>query len=300
MKNIVILLIFCLSLMTITSCLKKQNLDDEDLGPAVQPLEVTKALGQAFGKYNYTDIKKNEFTSLMLSRRFQDSLVQNVEQQGITVDNVANSLEKLDLDLIVEDQTYSNGQTSQSTVKWPISIKKSDGANAAAEGSIHTASDAKLPILTFLMFESLAFGSCYDSGNFPETCHQLKVSDFQFKVPIAAANQHNCADSTNCFINARKVELDIVRKYQKDKDGKPNRTHYTVVISPEVPFLSRILQLCSRGIYDISDSGQKILADICYSVNNYAAGQNSAPPPSPAPTPSPAPVPTPPPKSPTP
>lgn len=287
MKCKLLFLIFFLSLFTTTSCLKKQNLDEEDLGPALKPLEVTKALGQAFGSYNYNDIKKNEFTSLMLSQKIQDSLVQNIEQQGIAVDAVANSLEKLDLDLIVQDQTYSNGQTSQSTRKWPITIKKASAATASIENLIHEASDAQSPMLTFLMFESLAFGSCYDSGDFPETCHQLKVSDIQFKVPIAAANQHNCVDSTNCFINARKIEFDIIRKYQKDKDGKPKRTHYTVILSPEVPFLSRVLQLCSRSIYEISNSNQKILADICYSVNNYAAGQNPTPAPTPAPTPTP-------------
>lgn len=276
MKINILLLIIFISFFSMLSCLKKQNLNDEDLGPAINPIEVTKALGQAFGSYDYNEIKKNEFTSLILSQKIQDSVTQNIEQQGITVENVVNSLDKLTLDLIVEDQIYSNGQTSQTTRKWPIEIKKASAANNTSRSLFHSLSDAQSPMLTFLMFESLAFGSCYNEGKYPETCHQLKISDIQFKVPLAAAHQQNCSDLTNCIIPAKKVEFDIVRKYQTDQDGKPKRTHYTVLLSPNVPFLSRVLQLCSRSIYEITNSNQKILADICYSVNNYAAGQPPA------------------------
>lgn len=270
-------IVFVVAILLVTaSCLKKQNLDDDNLGPAINPLEVTKALGAGFGSYDYNEIKKNEFTSIILSQRLQDSLVQNIEQQGITVEASINSLDKLDLDLIVEDQIFSNGQSSQSsTRKWPIEIKK----GTAAANAVKQRSGAQSPLLTFLMFDTLAFGSCVNSGTYPETCHQLKSTTIQYKVPLAAANQHNCSDIMNCYIPAKKIEFDIVRKYQKDQEGKPKRTHYTLVLSPEVPFLSRVLQLCSRGIYEITSSNQKILADICYTVNNYAAGQT--PPPAP-------------------
>ncbi len=277
MKSTIAFCFFCITVFTTSSCLKKQNLDDEDLGPAINAIEVTKVLGQGFGTYDYNDIKKNEFTSILLSQKIQDSVTQNIEQQGITVENAANLIDKLNLDLIVEDQIYANGQTTQSTRKWPLSIKKATSEAVSAAGDITTQSDAQSPMLTFLMFESLAFGSCFDEGKYPETCHRLQVLDFQFKVPIAAASQHGCADVMSCFIPAKKVEFDIVRKYVTDKDGKPKRTHYTVVLSSKVPFLSRVLQLCSRSIYEITNSNQKILADICYSVNNYAAGQAATP-----------------------
>lgn len=275
-------LLFCSLALAFPSCLKKQDLHNEDLGPAVAAIEVTKALGQGFGSYDFNEIKKNEFTSLLLTQKIQDSVTQSIEQQGITVETAMNSVDKLELDLIVQDEIYSNGQTSQSTRKWPIVINKSSQSTAeevgrmALERTAHTMSDAQSPMLTFLMFETLAFGSCFDEGKYPETCHQLKSFDIRFKVPLAAANQHNCVDIMNCYIPAKQVEFDIVRKYQLDQDGNPKRTHYTVLLSPSVPFLSRVLQLCSRSVYEITNSNQKILADICYSVNNYAAGTPTA------------------------
>lgn len=278
-KSLAVLI--CAVTVITTSCLKKQDLHNEDLGPAIASIEVTKALGTAFGSYDYNEIKPKEFTSLLLTQKIQDSVTQSIEQQGITVENSVNAVDKLELDLIVQDELYSNGQTSQSTRKWPIVINKSSDSTAQEVGRMsldrtaHTLSDAQSPMLTFLMFEVLAFGSCFNEGKYPETCHQLKTTNIQYKVPLAAANQHNCPDILNCYIPAKQVEFDIVRKYQLDQDGNPKRTHYTVVLSPQVPFLSRVLQLCSRSVYEISNSNQRILADICYSVNNYAAGTNT-------------------------
>lgn len=281
-KKLLALLIWT-AVVALPSCLKKQDLHSEDLGPAVAAIEVTRALGQGFGSFDFNEIKPNEFTSLLLTQKIQDSVTQSIEQQGITVENSVNAVDKLELDLIVQDEIYSNGQTSQSTRKWPIVINKSEQSTAqevrrmGLDRSAHTMSDAQSPMLTFLMFETLAFGSCFDEGKYPETCHRLKIMDIQYKVPLAAANQHGCADLTNCYIAAKQVEFDVIRKYQTDQDGNPKRTHYTVVLSPLVPFLSRVLQLCSRSVYEITNSNQKILADICYSVKNYAAGTTAPP-----------------------
>ena len=266
------ILICIFTLAAVTSCLKKTDLSQDDLGPAINPIEMTKTLGAGFGSFNYNDIKPGEFTSVLQSQRIQDSVNQNLQQEGITVDSMINDSEKLFLDLIVQKEEYSAGQTSQSTVKWPLTFNKASAKSTMAQAQ----GAASPPVLIFLTFQSLAFGSCYDEGKYPETCHRLTTKDIQYKVPVAAMNQHNCTDPTNCFIPAKKIEFDMISKYATDKDGKPVRTHYTLVLSPHVPFLSRVLQICSRGIYEVSND-QKILADICYTVNNYAAGSATAP-----------------------
>ena len=263
MKWNIFLSIFCIIAMT--SCLKKMDLSQDDLGPAVDPIELTKALGTGFGTFDYNEIKKDEFTSVLYSQRIQDSVNQNIQQEGITVDAITNDSEKLALDVIVQKEEYSGGQTSQSTVKWPLIFKK----GSAKSNSVEIQDNARPPVLTFLTFQSLAFGSCYDEGDFPESCHKLTSTDIQYKVPPADITQHNCVDPNECYIPAKKVEFDMISKYALDKDGKPLRTHYTLVLSPHVPFLSRVLKICTRGIYEMSSANQKILADICYTVNNY-------------------------------
>lgn len=269
------ILLILLSLATVTSCLKKMDLSDDNLGPAIDPVVLTKTLGQAFGTFDYNEIKPNEFTSVMQSQKIQDSNSQNLQQEGISVTSMINDSEKLFLDLVVQTEEYKGGQTTLSApVAWPLTFKKA--AAKAQSDMVQSQEDARPPVLTFLTFQALAFGSCYDEGRYPETCHRLTSKDIQYRVPIAAQNQHNCADPNNCYIPAKEIEFDMISKYATDKDGKPVRTHYTIILSPSVPFLSRVLKICTRGIYEISND-QKILADLCYSVNNYRAG--STPPP---------------------
>ncbi len=89
----------------------------------------------------------------------------------------------------------------------------------------------------------------------------------------AAAYQHSCTDIYNCLIKAKRVEFDLVRKYELESDGKPKRIHYTLILSKQVPFTSRVLRYCTRTLYEIPGATQKILADLCYNVNNYTFGQ---------------------------
>ncbi len=270
MKFMFIALVF-LTLTLNTSCLKKQNLDEEDLGPAIAPAELTKAMTDGFGSLNYGNIKANEFNSYVLTQKIQDSRIDTLEQQDLTIETSVDSAAKLIMDFVVTKTKYSAGQSSQSTRKWHKEYKKeSESSSLSAEFS--TLADNDEPTMMFLVFQNLAFGSCIADGVYPETCHHLEVSDFKFKVPQTASSQHQCTDPDNCFIDARKIEFDMITKNQIDKDGKPKRTHFTVILSKQVPYMSRVLQFCSRRLYDISSSQQKILADLCYNVNSYAFG----------------------------
>ena len=269
-------LIICLSigfLFTTTSCLKKQNLDDDNLGAAIAPVELTRALGSGVGSYDYNEIKPTEFTSVLITQRIQDGITQSVEQQGITVESSSNTSDKLSLGLLVQTESFTGaGQSSQSTARWNIDLSKTEASTSMTELN-KASNESAPPNLMFLTFEQLAFAYCNDSGSAPETCHKLQVEDIQYRVPITAASQHQCADVMNCFISAKKIQFDRLMKTKIDKDGKPRRIHYTVIVSSKVPFLSRMLQLCTRALYEMTGANQKVLADVCYSVNSYAFGR---------------------------
>lgn len=274
MNKVLIFILSASFALTTTSCLKKQDLSSEDLGPAIQPMQLTKAMGEGYGSYDFNEIKKDEFSSLMYSWRLQDSMTQNVWQQGMTVKESINTVDSLKLDVIVQKDTYSNGQTSQSTRDWPLEFTKNAGVNSTSTKKLVTmATDPDAPKLMFLFFQGYAFGSCYDSGTDPQTCHNLSVTDVQYRVPPAAAVQQKCDDVTNCFVPAKKIEYDMLEKAYLDKNGNPNRSHVTMVLSPHVPFLSRFLKLCVRSLFDFTGSNQQTLADVCYTVNNFASGQ---------------------------
>ncbi|MEK6629036.1 MAG: hypothetical protein AABY53_10460 [Bdellovibrionota bacterium] len=261
------------------SCLKKQNLEVENLGSPVPPEQIAAALSDGFGVINYSDIKVNEQSSIVLSQTIQDGATQVLEQQDVTIQAVNNNSATLELNVLANTLKYSGGNTTQSTRIWNKVFTKYSGyafsmnQNADQNAQTNAATDAEEPMYMFQVIQNLALGSCYDDGNYPETCHNLVTSEIDYKVPPGAAHQHACLDIYNCFIKAKKIEFDLIRKYDLESDGKPKRIHYTLILTQQTPFLSKVLRYCTRSLYDIPGVPQKILADLCYNVNNYSFGQ---------------------------
>lgn len=260
------------------SCLKKQNLDEELLSATVGPEDIASALSEGFGPIDYNDMKPNEFSSIILTQTIQDGVSEPVEQQDIGLKNIVNTSSYLQLDFTATVTQYSGGQSSQSTRDWNKVFTKYSGFafsqnHNTNQEQANTTANVTEPLFMFQVIQNLALGSCYDDGDYPETCHNLQVQLVKYKVPSAAAYQHNCPDIYNCYIDARQVEFDLIRKYEIESDGKPKRIHYTLLLSQEVPFTSKVLKYCTRSLYDIQGVPQKILADLCYKVNNYTFGQ---------------------------
>ncbi len=242
-----------------TSCLKKQNLTDDNLGPAIDPNAVTEAFDGGVGPYSYSDIKTGEYTSFVLTQRIQDSYTITLEQQDITIRGVDVSEDSLRLDSTLVRLKYNGPETVKEqrdwTDYWPPTTDHAE----------------EKPTYLFQILENVAFYACRSSEQFPRSCHQLQVTDTKYRVPISVAAQHQCPDIYNCYIDARRIEFDQVNQAELDKDGKPKRTHFSLVISKEVPFLSKLLLYCTKSIYEMRDS-QKILAETCATVNSYKAG----------------------------
>lgn len=264
-KNIIVTLIFS-AIFLGASCLKKQNLLEEAFSAPVPPEQIASALGEGFGYINYNDIKVNDKTSIVLSQTIQDGATQILEQQDVTIESVNNNNTTLELKVLAKIFNPLES-TDVAPVEWnPVFAKYSGYAFA-------TDSSASGPTYLFQVLQNLALGSCYDDGSYPETCHNLSVTSVDYKVPVSSAYQHSCADIYNCYIKAKKIEFDLIRKYEFESDGKPRRLHYTLVLSPSVPFTARVLRYCTRALYDVSGVSQKILADLCYNVNGYTFGQ---------------------------
>jgi hypothetical protein len=258
------------------SCLKKQNLEEDALGDAVAPEQVASALSEGFGQINYDDIKVNDKSSIILTQTIQDGVPQTLEQQDVLIQAVSNTDAALELTVLAKTLTYSgNTQNAETSRVWNKYFTKYSGYAFSMSQNAHAAdaTDVNEPMYMFQVVQNLALGSCYNDGNYPETCHNLTSVDMDYRVPPTSAYQHNCADIYNCTIKAKKVEFDLIRKYELESDGKPKRIHYTFILSPYVPFTSRVLQYCSRSLYDIQGVPQKVLADVCYNVNNYTFGK---------------------------
>jgi hypothetical protein len=294
-KRIVLSLI-ALGIATAASCLKKTDLQVDDLGSAIEAQDIALALDDAFGPIDYNSIKDNEMTDLVISQRIQDGAVQNIQEQNITVKGIENTSSYLRIISHTIMTTFSSSGNVVDERDWDQYFPKYSGfafsvpnkpVTSSADATAPTASklavqskgevsqqatgDLDAPLYTFKLIQSLALASCYDGGTYPETCHNLAVVEFDWKVPAVSANQHGCNDPYNCYIKAKRVEFDLLQKYNLDSDGKPRRVHYSLVLSQEVPFTSRVLEYCTRALYDIG-ADQKVLADMCYKVNRYSFG----------------------------
>lgn len=246
------------------SCLKKQNLEEDNLGTVVSPAQIATAISAGFGLIDYNDIKVNEATSITLSQTIQDGVTQNLEQQNVTVLSVNNNDASLEIEAQAKIFTPPDSTNTAASI-FPIVFTKYQGY------AFRNTSSSDGPIFLFQLMQNLALNSCYDDGDYPETCHNLSIADYDHKIPFSLASQHRSCDATpnNCFIKAKKIEFDLIRKYEIESDGKPKRIHYTLVFSQEVPFTAKVLRYCTRSLYEIPGVPQKILADLCYSVNNY-------------------------------
>lgn len=257
------------------SCLKKQDLQIDDLGSVVAAEEITSALGDAFGPINYNDMKPNEFSSIVVSQRLQDGPVQNIEQQDVTILSINNQPSYLEIKSRALVTTFTSNGNLTDEREWNQYFQKYSGFAFMSSHDTHQNSGAQLsePFFTFLFVQSLALAACDQGGSYPETCHSLSVQEIDYPVPVNSAYQHSCPDQFNCTVKAKIVEFDQLLKYKLDSNGKPHRIHHRFIISREVPFSARVLEYCTRSLYDITGVEQKIMADICYKVNKYTFGQ---------------------------
>jgi hypothetical protein len=258
------------------SCLKRQDLQVEDLGSTIDSEQMAIVLGDAFGDVDYNAIRVNEHTDIILSQRLQDGAPQNIEQQEILVKELENAATFLRIKSLVATTEFSSSGNSTDVREWNQTFPKYNGfafASNQAQQSTTTATQLTAPLYTFQLIQNLALGACYDGGSYPETCHNLQINEIKHRVPPSSAYQHNCPDVYNCTIAAKRIEFDLLQKYNLDENGKPNRVHYSLVISKEVPFTARVLEYCTRAVYNLQGVPQKVLADLCYKVNKYTFGQ---------------------------
>jgi hypothetical protein len=258
------------------SCLKRQDLQVEDLGSTIDSEQMAIVLGDAFGDVDYNAIRLNEHTDIILSQRLQDGAPQNIEQQEILVKELENAATFLRIKSLVATTEFSSSGNSTDVREWNQTFPKYNGfafASNQAQQSTTTATQLTAPLYTFQLIQNLALGACYDGGSYPETCHNLQITEIKHRVPPSSAYQHNCPDVYNCTIAAKRIEFDLLQKYNLDENGKPNRVHYSLVISKEVPFTARVLEYCTRAVYNLQGVPQKVLADLCYKVNKYTFGQ---------------------------
>ena len=96
----------------------------------------------------------------------------------------------------------------------------------------------------------------------------------QYETPPASVAQApNCKGIPNCLLKVVTTKFAFVFM-DTDSEGKElrNKILYEVRLSPEVPYLARVLSQCRQGIVPI-DQSTKIYAKICDKTTSFEAGK---------------------------
>jgi len=107
------------------------------------------------------------------------------------------------------------------------------------------------------------------------TFHNHTVTKVILAPPAAVQNAENCQGIPNCKINATILEFDEVN-WKLDPNGY--KIHYKFAISPDVPQLSRNLQVCKQGSIQVKlpdkpiEEAPRFLVTFCDTVLDFKRG----------------------------
>lgn len=275
----IIIALAAVILLTQTSCLKKQNLEDSNLGPAVNADSVEEKMAEGIGGLDPDDINRNESSNVTAVTTYEDSQSVKLFSQSIIVNSINNmvvsgasvtrfALDYSKVDYLNQNQSFNNfvynldfgyaPDVESSGVAGPSIKQRSDLSIKAAD---------KVPFFMYRAFIVMAAFACREDK---VTCHNLTVQDSQMALSPDLADPRICADTLRCKIPIRKVEYDLVDNNDLQSDGQPTRMHYTFMMSPSLPFFSKVLQYCVRGLVQMEN--RKVLAEDCISVNGFSVG----------------------------
>ena len=278
--KLLILITALFVITTQTSCIEKQNLEESSLGPPVDAASVEEAMADGVGNLDFNDVKVNEGNAATAATTFEDSQVVKVFNQTLIVDSIVDNADKMTINLNYSKQYFQNSNSSFSDVRYPIVITKdnvlsslSNSGKVAVKSKLmskakaETTAEIESPFFLFSVYAYLAVSACREDQ---VTCHNFKFTDSESLLNSQLAHPSICPNTQKCIIPIREIEFDLIDHKIVDANGKPQRSHYTFVASKKLPFFSKVLSYCVRGLVDLG--GRKVLAEDCVNVNNFTVG----------------------------
>ncbi len=268
-SKIIIVSVLAFVAFTQASCMKKQNLEDSNLGPAVSADEVESKMAEGIGVLTPDDINRNESSSLMAVTTYEDSQSVKLFSQSLIVNSIVSDTTMTRINLDYSKTDYLNSNQSFNNFAYPLEFShSSDVESQSVPRQQLTAKAAdKVPFFLYRAFIAMAVFACREEK---VTCHNLTVVDSEMGLSPDLADPRICSDSLHCKIPVRKVEFDLIDNKEIQSDGQATRAHYTFVTSPNLPFFSKVLKYCVRGLVDLES--RKVLAEDCVSINGFSVG----------------------------
>lgn len=297
MKRFGALLILSLGLLVGTSCLKAPPLDT-DHGPAVEPSEVQQAILEAWGDADFNSIRQGDFLYIE-----QDQKVSSLEPRVVykeasdvksrTVNEAQGTITYL---FEVQTQAMENGSFKPITViedpltvpitppssmetpspsptqkaAFPDSLESFQKSMAEGRVGLYSSGPRNHYLGVFTIQTMLL--ACVKDKDWDVSCHNLQVTEGTRPPPMGVASQPQCGGIPGCLIRYKKISFDLVVNLKNADTGevKAEKANYELVISPDVPYLSRLLEFCNQLM--VPTQNQKVLVKLCNKVQNFKVG----------------------------
>ncbi len=276
-----LLVLTCLSLTT--SCMKKLSEDDSD-GPVANATDVQQSLLKAWGNVDPATIQKNEFMYIEKEQKIHDYPAKVVMQEGITVADrqIDTANDQIVYTLLHQINDLSGEESKLSTTEEKIAVPNTQSLVAETMGDLQTAGvherdehgEVKQLNLGIQTIQNMLM-ACVKGADWNVSCHNLKYREELRAAPEYYQNQPNCGGLANCKIRVRIVSFDMIVTTQTNQStAQKQKVQYTIATSPDVPYLSRLMDFCYRGLVYVPAAGQKILVSMCSYVRGLKPGQN--------------------------
>ena len=238
------------------SCLKKQDLSEQNLGPAADPQEVQKQMGDAIGVLDYNDIKENESYSIFTSATLEETQSLSLARQSVRV--LAKNIPVLKI-----MQTYEDYQVKEDSFQ---NTEKELNFDVPKSCSKYKPIACDAPVLT-MDYIAYAIYLCRTENI---SCHNFTVRSIQQSLNPQFFDSKICPSNTSCSVSARQIEFDVANGNVLNDQGQPSKIHFKFVVVPQLPFLSKVLQSCNRKL--IQYGSRKILAEFCDTIVGATSG----------------------------
>jgi hypothetical protein len=266
MKNIFIDFRFALILIALgssLSCVKRPaNFSPEPEEPLSFPT-LFDAVSEGFGNQTMSDLKTGEFTNRITTVQIADltpQVTNQLAQQNLCYDKAKDSYK-----IVQTKEIYSqDGKSSKASTEHNYSFLAPFDNNLVT--SYYTTAQ-----LLYLCDPSQPFNKAENA-----VCSKLVIDDFSAPPPSEVKNSSDCGGLDPCLLDYRRISYyrssDMID--ESSGDTIRNKVFFTALFARNAPFLSRLIEFCQQGIFDI-DKKTSIYAKICERTRNFKVGESN-------------------------
>lgn len=287
------------------SCMKQPELEESDTPATLE--SVQSSLVDAWGTVSPLTMLKGDFLYQETEQKIDTMDAKLALQEGITVSNITETSKEYDYTFLYQSAVISGDNASQSTREDHRSVVKDTNGNTNSTlaqdnvsqaalkvaqlnlhklSSVKTMADDLQMTLGFERLIMLAY-SCKMTDDLQKYCKEnLKVDSCELKCSNLSATsevrpapdlmkaQPNCGGLPNCQMNVKTVSFDWAILLKTGNITEKQKVTYTLSMTQDLPFLSRVLDYCSRGLVQIPNSSTKVLVTVCNKLKNFKRSSN--------------------------